>query len=71
MSAPRLNPPPAPAECLKSAFESFAPGLTGLPTNFRQLDPDGRARALLTNKADDGQNYQLLRAQAIRCAPVR
>jgi hypothetical protein len=31
------------------------------------MSQDDRARAILTNKADDAEQYQQLRAQAIRC----
>lgn len=68
VEAPRLPDPPVPAECTRGAFEAFAPELTGLPANWQAIDATGRARALLANKADDGQQYQDLRAQAIRCA---
>lgn len=66
---PEIPPTPAPAECLKSAFESFAPSLEGLPANWRTLSQDARARAALTIKNDDSVNYRTLRVQAIRCAP--
>jgi hypothetical protein len=66
-SIPRLPDPPAPAECTRKAFEGFAPGLSGLPSSWATLSPDERARALLTNKADDAEQYQQLRARAIRC----
>ena len=65
---PRLPDPPAPAECTRAALEAFAPELSGLPARWRDLTPDDRARALLANKADDTQQYQDLRDQAIRCA---
>lgn len=71
MEIPRIPEPPAPAECRKDAFQAFADELTGLPSNWKALAPDERARKLLLNKADDATNYRLLRAQAIRCAPVR
>lgn len=67
-AAPRIPPPPAPAECRKQAFEAFAPGLEGLPADWQQMSKDARAKKALTIKADDTENYQLLRAQAIRCA---
>ena len=64
---PRLPDPPPPAECTRAAFQAYAPELAGLPQGWRTLDADGRARALLANKADDTQQYQDLRDQAIRC----
>jgi hypothetical protein len=61
----------APAECRKAAFEAFAPGLEGLPIDWLQRTPRDRARTILTITADDGEQYQKLRAQAVRCAPDR
>jgi hypothetical protein len=31
------------------------------------MSPQEQARTILTNKADDAEQYQQLRAQAIRC----
>ena len=59
---------PVPAECTRAAFAAFAPELTGLPADYQQLSPEGRAKQLLTNKRLDGQQYRQLRAQALRCA---
>lgn len=71
MPTPRIPDPPAPAECRKDAFQAFADELTGLPPNWRAMSRDERMRELLLNKNVDATNYRLLRAQAIRCAPVR
>lgn len=70
-SIPQLQAPQpvAPAECRKAAFEAFAPGLEGLPIDWLQRTPRDRARTILTITADDGEQYQKLRAQAVRCAP--
>jgi hypothetical protein len=53
---------------MKVAFAAFAPELTGLPTDYTTLNPKARARVLATNKRLDGQQYRLLRSQALRCA---
>lgn len=70
-STPQLQVPRpvVPAECRKAAFEAFAPGLEGLPVDWLQRTPRDRARTILTITADDGEQYQKLRAQAVRCAP--
>jgi hypothetical protein len=47
---------------------AFAPELSGLPVGYQQLDKTARARALATNKRLDGEQYRLLRSQALRCA---
>lgn len=66
---PQLPPPPPPAECTKVQISvSFAPALEGLPSNYQQLSPADRAKALLNAKNDDSQQYRMLRAQALRCA---
>jgi hypothetical protein len=40
-----------------------------LPIDWLQRTPRDRARTILTITADDGEQYQKLRAQAVRCAP--
>lgn len=65
---PAIPPPPAPAECLRTSFEGFAPELAGLPGNYQALTPKARAQTLLHLKASDREAYKTLRAQAIRCA---
>ncbi len=67
VESPRLPDPPPPAECARAAFEAFAPELSGLPPKWRTLDKNGRAQAVLDNKAVDSQLYIDLRKQAIRC----
>ena len=66
---PTLPPLAPPSECSKAGFSAFAGELEGLPTGFKAMDPNTRARILLTIKDDDAVNYKSLRSQAIRCAP--
>lgn len=61
----------APAECTKAHFASYAIGLTTLPSGFGVLLIEEQARAILSNKADDGAQYAALRANALRCAPEK
>jgi hypothetical protein len=50
------------------AIEAFAPELSGLPAGYAAMSEADQARTLLSLKASDTTQYQLLRAQAIRCA---
>jgi hypothetical protein len=68
LEAPQLPPAPAPAECTRAAFEAFAPELAGLPVGYGAMNEADQAKTLLALKAGDTTQYQLLRAQAIRCA---
>lgn len=61
----------APAECTKAHFASYATALTTLPSGFGVLLIEEQARAILKNKADDGEQYATLRANALRCAPEK
>lgn len=65
---PRLLALPPPAECTRVAIEAFAPQLSGLPAGYAVMSDADQARTLLSLKASDTTQYQLLRAQALRCA---
>ncbi|KLD65435.1 hypothetical protein [Dyella japonica] len=60
--------PPPPAECTGAGITLFAPELSTLPDDWAAMDSDSQVRELLILKQDDTQQYQLLRAQALRCA---
>ena len=65
---PRLPDLLPPTECTAAALVRFAPELSPLPPGYAALNPDQREIALLELKADDTGQYQLLRAQSLRCA---
>lgn len=49
-------------------MELFAPALSKLPDAYQAMNAPDRAKVQLKLKAADTEQYQLLRAQAIRCA---
>lgn len=71
LPVPPVVIPPAPAECLRRAFEAYPEALSKLPPEFPQLSPPEQQRALLRLKADDASLYLTLRDTALRCAPPR